>query len=57
MACNGLGYAVLIIFVLGVITFVGSLFIFEKLFSECANLRTEVEILKDKIKHLGNSRE
>lgn len=55
MACNGLGYPILIIFVLGVITFVGSLFVFEKLFSECANLRTEVEILKEKVKRLEKS--
>lgn len=57
MACNGLGYPILIIFVLGVITFVGSLFVFEKLFSECANLRTEVEILKEKVKRLEKSQE
>lgn len=57
MACNGLGYAVLMIWVVGCIVSLGAFFLFWKLLQDLCKLQGQVEFLKREVKRLEKSRE
>ncbi len=57
MVCNGLGYAVLMIWVVGCIVSLGVFSLFWKLLQDLCKLQGQVEFLKREIKRLEKSRE